>query len=47
MFNAVLRAAVEHYAWRTADAPADPATAEAELGATRRSALAVVAEGLK
>ncbi|MBC9727275.1 TetR/AcrR family transcriptional regulator [Streptomyces sp. TRM68367] len=47
MFNATLRAAVEHYAWRTADASADPATAEAELRATLRWALAVAAEGLK
>ncbi|MDL5199851.1 TetR/AcrR family transcriptional regulator [Streptomyces sp. ALI-76-A] len=47
MFNAALRAAVEHYAWRGADPPADPATAAAELGATLRSALAVAAEGLR
>ncbi|MGW0335760.1 TetR/AcrR family transcriptional regulator [Streptomyces sp. NPDC003011] len=46
MFNAALRAAVEHYAWRAAETPADPAAAEAELGATLRSALAVAAEGL-
>ena len=46
MFNAALRAAVEHYAWRVADETTDPATAEAELTATMRSALAVVAEGL-
>lgn len=46
MFNAALRAAVEHYAWRVADEATDPATAEAELTATMRSALAVVAEGL-
>ncbi|MFF4801063.1 TetR/AcrR family transcriptional regulator [Streptomyces sp. NPDC001351] len=46
MFNAALRAAVEHYAWRTADAEPDRATAEAELTATMRSALAVAAAGL-
>ncbi|MEU9339607.1 TetR/AcrR family transcriptional regulator [Streptomyces sp. NPDC048278] len=46
MFNAALRAAVEHYAWRVADERTDPATAEAELTATMRSALAVAAEGL-
>ncbi|MFJ2021388.1 acyl-CoA-like ligand-binding transcription factor [Streptomyces nodosus] len=46
MFNAALRAAVEHHAWRTVDEPADPATARDGLTATVRSALAVVAEGL-
>lgn len=46
MFNAALRAAVEHYAWRTADAEPDRTKAEAELVATMRSALAVAAEGL-
>ncbi|MFF5141649.1 TetR family transcriptional regulator [Streptomyces sp. NPDC013157] len=46
MFNAALRAAVEHYAWRVADEAMDPVTAEAELTATMRSALAVAAEGL-
>ncbi|MFD8719338.1 TetR/AcrR family transcriptional regulator [Streptomyces sp. NPDC059629] len=46
MLNAALRAAAEHYAWRVADGTADPATAEAELTATMRSALAVVAGGL-
>ncbi|MFD3583498.1 TetR/AcrR family transcriptional regulator [Streptomyces sp. NPDC058683] len=46
MFNAALRAAVEHYAWRVADGTADPAMAEAELAATLRGALAVVADGL-
>ncbi|WP_217242612.1 TetR/AcrR family transcriptional regulator [Streptomyces sp. AC555_RSS877] len=46
MFNAALRAGVEHHAWRTADPSADPATAEAELVATLRSALAVAAEGV-
>ena len=46
IFNAALRAAVEHYAWRTQDAQTDRATAEAELTATMRSALAIAAEGL-
>ncbi|MCD9874855.1 hypothetical protein [Streptomyces guryensis] len=46
MFNAALRAAVEHYAWRTAGAEPDRATAGAELTATMRSALTVAAEGL-
>ncbi|WP_030604680.1 TetR/AcrR family transcriptional regulator [Streptomyces fulvoviolaceus] len=46
MFNAALRAAVEYYAWRTADAEPDPARAEAELTATMRSALAAAADGL-
>jgi AcrR family transcriptional regulator len=46
MVNAALRAAVEHYAWRVADGATDAATAEAELTATMRSALAVVADGL-
>jgi len=45
MLNAALRTAVEHYAWRSDDEP-DPATAEAELVATIRSALADAAEGL-
>ncbi|MFF5256253.1 TetR/AcrR family transcriptional regulator [Streptomyces leeuwenhoekii] len=44
MFNAALRAAVEHHAWHAAG-PA-PATARAELAATLRSALAVATEGL-
>jgi AcrR family transcriptional regulator len=47
MFNAALRAAVEHYAWRTGDAEADAATAEAELTTTIRSALAVAARGVR
>ncbi|WP_367325239.1 TetR/AcrR family transcriptional regulator [Streptomyces sp. HUAS ZL42] len=46
MFNAALRAAVEYYAWHTADTEAGRATAEAELAATLRSALAVAVEGL-
>ncbi|MFJ3762717.1 TetR/AcrR family transcriptional regulator [Streptomyces sp. NPDC090080] len=47
MFNAALRAAVEHYAWRVTEETTDPATAEAELAATLRAALTVVAEGLR
>ena len=46
MVNAALRAAIEHYAWRVADGATDTATAEAELTATMRAALAVVADGL-
>lgn len=46
MFNAALRAAVEYHAWHTTDAEPDPETAQAELMATLRSALAVVAEGV-
>ncbi|WP_435887765.1 TetR/AcrR family transcriptional regulator [Streptomyces chartreusis] len=46
IFNAALRAAVEHYAWHTADTDPDRATAEAELTATLRSALGVAAEGV-
>ncbi|MEU6350859.1 helix-turn-helix domain-containing protein [Streptomyces sp. NPDC047072] len=46
MFNAALRAAVEHYAWRTSDTPTEAAAAEAELLETLRSALAVAAEGV-
>ncbi|MEU9453325.1 TetR family transcriptional regulator [Streptomyces sp. NPDC048277] len=46
MVNAALRAAAEHYAWRVADATTDPATAQSELAATMRSALAIVAGGL-
>ncbi|WP_461084607.1 hypothetical protein [Streptomyces deserti] len=45
-FNAALRAAVEHHAWRTADPRTGPATARDELAATLRSALAVAADGL-
>jgi len=47
MFNAALRAAVEHHAWRTADADTERATAETELVETLRSALAVAAEGVR
>ena len=46
MFNAALRAAVEHHAWRATDAETDPATAAAQLTATIRSALAAAAEGV-
>ncbi|MGI5373090.1 TetR/AcrR family transcriptional regulator [Streptomyces sp. CA-251387] len=47
MFNAALRAAVEHHAWHTTEPEPepDPATAQAELMATLRSALAIAAEG--
>ncbi|MFI1566474.1 TetR/AcrR family transcriptional regulator [Streptomyces sp. NPDC020490] len=46
MFNAALRAAVEHHAWRTAEAGPDRATAEAELARTLRTALATAAQGV-
>lgn len=46
MFNAALRAAVERFAWHTAEAEADAVTAEAELTSTMRSALAIAAEGV-
>ncbi|MEU6889656.1 TetR family transcriptional regulator [Streptomyces viridosporus] len=46
MFNAALRAAVEHYAWRGEHARDGSAAAEAELEATLRRALAVAAEGV-
>jgi len=46
MLNAALRAAVEHYAWRTDEADPEPGTAEAELTANFRSALAIAEEGL-
>ncbi len=46
MFNAALRAAVEHHALRTASVHPDPATAQTELASILRSALAVVGEGL-
>lgn len=44
--NAALRAAVEHYAGRTDEEEPDPATAQAELAATVRSALVVAANGI-
>ncbi|MFD7705978.1 TetR/AcrR family transcriptional regulator [Streptomyces sp. NPDC059785] len=46
VLNSALRAAVEHYAWRTDGGARDPAAAEAELAATMRSALAIAAAGL-
>jgi AcrR family transcriptional regulator len=46
MFNAALRAAVEHYAWHTSETEPDLATAEAELLATLRTALKSAAHGL-
>jgi len=46
MVNAALRSAIEHFARRVADGATDTATAEAELTATMRAALAVVADGL-
>lgn len=46
IFNAALRAAVEHYAWHIADAASDRAGAEAELAATLRSALGIAAQGV-
>ncbi|MBQ1097277.1 TetR family transcriptional regulator [Streptomyces sp. b94] len=46
MFNAALRAAVEHHAWHTADTPADAATARAELATTLRTAVRAAAGGL-
>ncbi|NUO45058.1 MAG: TetR family transcriptional regulator, partial [Streptomyces sp.] len=46
MFNAALRAAVEHYAWRVETERTDAARAEAELADTMRSALAVAARGI-
>jgi hypothetical protein len=46
MFDAVLRAAVEHHAWRTVGPQTDPATASTEP-AIPRSALAVASEGGK
>ncbi|MEU1346358.1 TetR/AcrR family transcriptional regulator [Streptomyces sp. NPDC005795] len=53
MFNAALRAAVEHYAWRDAAARTpqvardERATAKRELEATLRQALATAAEGVR
>ncbi|MGW2051703.1 TetR/AcrR family transcriptional regulator [Streptomyces sp. NPDC001858] len=46
MFNAALRAAVEHHAWRAADPAADPATVRAELAEAIRAALVVASEGV-
>ncbi|MFD5897437.1 TetR/AcrR family transcriptional regulator [Streptomyces sp. NPDC060366] len=53
MFNAALRAAVEHYAWREQyalsgdHAQGERTAAETELEATLRQALAVASEGVK
>lgn len=46
MFNAALRAAVEHYAWRGDDERGERTSAETELETTLRQALAVAAEGV-
>ncbi|MER5935993.1 TetR family transcriptional regulator [Streptomyces sp. NPDC001928] len=46
IFNAALRAAVEHYAWHTADTAPDRETAQAELAQTLRLALGIAAEGI-
>ncbi|MFD9869476.1 TetR/AcrR family transcriptional regulator [Streptomyces niveus] len=47
MFNAALRAAVEHYAWRGDDERGELTAADTELEATLRQALAVAAEGVE
>ncbi|MFB8351440.1 TetR/AcrR family transcriptional regulator [Streptomyces niveus] len=47
MFNAALRAAVEHYAWRGDDERGELTSADTELEATLRQALAVAAEGVE
>lgn len=47
MFNAALRAAVEHHAWHTPPPGTDRATPETELMATLRTALAVAAGGVR
>ncbi|MFI5800975.1 TetR/AcrR family transcriptional regulator [Streptomyces sp. NPDC051677] len=47
MFNAALRAAVEHHAWHVEDDATDPATTRAELAEAVRSALEVASEGLR
>ncbi|MET8857307.1 TetR family transcriptional regulator, partial [Streptomyces sp. NPDC004579] len=46
MLNAALRAAVEHYAWRTDEPDPDPAKARSELAAIIRSALIFTANGI-
>ncbi|WP_405846427.1 TetR/AcrR family transcriptional regulator [Streptomyces niveus] len=46
MFNAALRAAVEHYAWRGDDERGERTAADTELETTLRQALAVAAEGV-
>lgn len=46
MFNAALRAAVEHHAWHTAEPAPDAATTRAELEAALRVALEVASRGV-
>ncbi|KOV35620.1 TetR/AcrR family transcriptional regulator [Streptomyces sp. XY152] len=46
MFNAALRAAVEHHAYRVTEPGPDPAAARADLAETLRTALAIAAAGL-
>ncbi|KOT42700.1 TetR family transcriptional regulator [Streptomyces caelestis] len=46
MFNAALRAAVEHHAYRATEPGPDPAAARADLAETLRTALAIAAAGL-
>ncbi|MFJ2605513.1 MULTISPECIES: TetR/AcrR family transcriptional regulator [unclassified Streptomyces] len=46
MFNAALRAGVEHYAWHSTDAGPDRTAAEAELSRILRVALTTATEGL-
>ncbi|MFC7331158.1 TetR/AcrR family transcriptional regulator [Marinactinospora rubrisoli] len=45
LLNAALRTAVEYHAWHTPVEETDTATAQAELAATLRSALAITARG--
>ncbi|MET8977989.1 helix-turn-helix domain-containing protein [Streptomyces sp. NPDC004539] len=46
VLNAVLRAAVEHFAWHTYDPSADPDLAERQWAQTVRQALATASEGI-
>jgi AcrR family transcriptional regulator len=46
MFNAALRAAVEHHAWHTADPALDATATRAELEAALRTALEVASRGI-
>ncbi|MEU9308649.1 hypothetical protein [Streptomyces sp. NPDC048256] len=46
MFNAALRAAVEHHAWHAVATGTDPAAVRAEPAEALRSALVVASEGL-
>ncbi|MBC2904189.1 TetR/AcrR family transcriptional regulator [Streptomyces cupreus] len=46
MFNAALRAAVEHHAWHTAEPAPDAATTRAELEAALRVALEMASRGV-